>query len=820
MRELFSRRYVSNSIRDILYAVREFRRAPLVAITVVATVALGLGLVTVAFTLLNMFLFGVDHVPNVEEMYAVERPRTSAGQRPPFTRAEFDALRRETNVFTDLFAQVSDVDSRVDGRPIFGTFATANLFQVLSVHAAMGRTLTPGDDEPTARHAVVVLSHRGWDRLFSRDPAILSRSLLLNGVTFDIVGVMPDGFRGLAAGPPDDYWAPLSMLGDIRPVHRGHEATVAVSIIGRLRPGMSRQTALAGLAVWDAHQLHRNAIEHGEATITLVPKWGTVDEPREAVLVTAPLFFAFGLILLIGCANVANLLLARGVARQREIGIRLSLGATRGRIVLQLLTESLLMALIAAAAGFTISRLVLGAILNAMVTSMPPDIGDIRLLVPATDWRVLLFLVGGAAVSTIAFALVPALQSTRVEPLRTMRGEVFRDARPGRARNILIGIQVAASALLLISAAVFLRSALTATIDDPGMRISDTVIIPIANEQNRNAVVQAVTTDPNVGDVAASWPMAVDGAAAPSARAETVDAKAAVAYEFVSPEYFSVLDIAIVRGRGFTSAERAPNLSLAIVSQTAARALWPNADAIGQVINLAAEPRTETTGRIDEPRLESRAFTVIGIARDVAGFRIAPFTKAVVYVPTSAATPHTALIARVHGDPELARQQLSNRLTTIDANSQVGTMLWVTRMETYFLQLGFWFTVVLGGLALTLTLSGLFGVLSYLVEQRTKEIGVRMALGATVPDVARLVVWQSIQPVGVGLLIGGGSAAALAALLLSTPAAAGIGAIVHVLDPVAYAAGVSIIITACLVAASIPAARAARLDPTVTLRQE
>ena len=177
----------------------------------------------------------------------------------------------------------------------------------------------------------------------------------------------------------------------------------------------------------------------------------------EAVIVFAPLSFAFGLILLIGCANVANLLLARAVARQREIGVRLSLGATRRRIVRQLLTESLLLALIAAAAGFAISRVVLGAIVNAVMTSMPPDMGDVRLWVPDADWRVLLFLIIGAAVSTVFFGLAPALQATRIEPIRTIRGEVVRDARPGRARNVLIGLQVSASALLLICAAVFLR---------------------------------------------------------------------------------------------------------------------------------------------------------------------------------------------------------------------------------------------------------------------------------------------------------------------------------------------------------------------------
>ena len=233
--------------------------------------------------------------------------------------------------------------------------------------------------------------------------------------------------------------------------------------------------------------------------------------------------------------------------------------------------------------------------------------------------------------------------------------------------------------------------------------------------------------------------------------------------------------------------------------------------------NPAAEAR-----RDGEPALESRTFTVAGVVRDVAGFRVAPFEKAVVYLPTSAAMPGTSLIARVHGDPELARQALLDRLTAIDPDMarQVLTMRTMARMDTYFLQIAFWLTVVLGGLALALTLSGLFSVLSYHVEQRTREIGVRMALGATARDVTRLTLSQSIRPVGFGLLIGGGSAAGLARLLLATPAAASIGEIVHVLDPVAYAASLLVVVATCLAAASIPAARAARLDPSRTLRQE
>ncbi len=835
--------FVDNTVRDILYAFRTFQRSPLVAFTIVSTVALGLGLIAVVFTMLNALLFRVDQVPDVHELFAVERPRTADGEPERFTRAQFDALRRETSVFTDVYAVVADIDTRIDGRMVSGTFVTGNFFQVLGVSAAMGRALTPADDEPSAGQPVMVLSHRGWDRLFARNPNILDRDMLVNGVTFDIVGVMPEGFRGLTVAP-DDYWAPLSMLGQVRPIHRGGEGNVAnlgLDIIGRLKPGLSRQTAQAGLAVWAAGQSNRSPIdpstgsgssrapsrdERGASTITLVPRRGTVPQPREAVFVTAPLFFAFGLILLIGCANVANLLLARAVARQREIGIRLSLGATRRRIVRQLLTESLLLALVAAAAGFAISRVALEVIVNAVTASWPPDIGDLRLLAPGADWRVLLFLIIGAGVSTMAFGLAPALQATRIEPIRTIRGEVMRDARPGRARSFLIGLQVSASALLLISAAVFLRSAFAAATFDPGLRIFDTVIVGIPNEPTRSAIVQAVTAEPSVAAVAAAWPGVV--AAPPTAFAEALrqaqdgaaGAKATVAYSFVSPEYFSVFDIAVVRGRAFTPDERSSNLSVAVVSEATARALWPNADALGQVVRLDPAPMSETQA-VDAPALESRTFTVVGVVRDVPGFRIAPFKEAVVYVPTDATMRRTSLVVRVHGDPELARQTLLNRLTSIDpAIDQVATMRWVTRMETYLLQLAFWLTVGLGGLALALTLSGLFSVLTYLVEQRTKEIGVRMALGATTRDVMRLVLSQSIRPVGIGLFIGGGATAGLAGLLLATPAAGPIGQIVHVLDPVAYAVSLLIIVAACLVAASIPATRAARLDPTRTLRQE
>jgi len=529
--------------------------------------------------------------------------------------------------------------------------------------------------------------------------------------------------------------------------------------------------------------------------------------------------------LLIACANVTNLLLARAVARQREIGIRLSVGAARSRIVRQLLTESLLLALLAAGAGFAISRVVLEASIHAVMSSFPADFGDIRLMVPDADWRVLLFLLIGAGISTMFFGLFPALQATRIEPVRTMRGEVVRDARPGRARDVLIGVQVGASALLLICAAVFLRSAFAVTKEDPGMRTSDTIVVAVGDERYRPAMLEAVTTEPAVAEVAAAWPTLAGGPR--TALADASGTTSTVAYQFVSPEYFAVLGIAVVRGRTFMTNERAPALSVAVVSERTALTLWPNGDAIGQALRLDRSPVSQApsasqTPDGDGPPLASRTVTVIGVVRDVPGFYIAPLPRAVVYLPTSTAMPGSALVVRVRGDADVVRQTLLKRFAVIDPTlSQVEAFVlgWVTRMQSYFLRMGFWVAVGLGALALALTVSGLFSVLSYLVEQRTREIGVRMALGATTMDVVRLVLSQSFRPVGVGLMLGGILSATASGLLLATLGRS-IGQIVRVLDPVAYGTSLLVILTACLAAASIPATRAARLDPTRTLRQD
>ena len=827
---------IDNTILDLQYALRTFAKAPLTSFTIVATVAVGLGLVAMLFTVFNTLVFRADNVPEISEMYEVVRPGDNGGL---LTRPVFDAMQSETSVFTDAYATATGIDLRVDGRMMAVSLVTGNFFQIVRVNPVMGRGLTPPDDARAGGNPVIVLSHKGWERHFNRDPHVIGRTVLVHDAPYEIIGVTPEGFRGLEVSAPD-FWAPLSQLLAFQPQYRGRENDVDIDIVGRLKPGISKETARAQLAAWDANRSPATT-ERRELNIDLVPARGTVPQPLEAVALFTPLFVAFGLILLIGCANVANLLLARGVARQREIGIRLSLGASRKRIVRQLMTESVLLALVAAAGGYLISRLALEGAVYWALRTMPLDLGDINLGVPAADWRVALFLVAAAIAATGFFALLPALQATGIDPVRTLRGELVKDARPGRARNALIGVQVFASALLLICAAIFLRSAIASSRFNPGLRVADTVLIEINNEPKRAAMVQALATESTITAYAAVRPALLaplrvafaDAGRHPNAHSPRVGdpgaGKTSVTFKAVSSAYFEVLGIPIVRGRAFTEFERDHD-PVVIVSESVARTLWPDGSGVGETFRL--EPDSGVQGPdgfltinpdapADNALLQPRTVTVVGVARDVPGFRITDVKEAGVFLPTSVDVAKTSVVARVQGPPNLARETLLDHLTKVDPNmGSIITMQTVARLETFFLQIAFWVSLILGGLALLLTVSGLFSVLSYLVEQRTREIGVRMALGASTQMVTQLLLAQTTRPVMYGLIAGAGLAAALAAAVIATPVGAYITEIVYVTDPVAYASSLLVIIAACLLAAWIPAARAAKVDPMRTLRQE
>ena len=813
--------FVETLTRDVSFALRTLRRAPLAALTIVATIALGLGVVTVAFTFFNAFFFQVDAVRNPDELFAVERlDRPGSSDEVPFSPSEYDAIRRETNVFTDVAAARPSFPTRMDGRPAVGMFVSGNFFDLLGVTAARGRTLSEADDENGGR-AVAVLSHQGWETLFASDPAVLGRQLVLNGRPFEIAGIMPDGFRGLRQAPPH-YWAPLSLVEQFRPAETRDRGSV--DVIGRLKPGTSPGVAAAALSAWATVQPGIRKPDNGIVHVILRESRGVIAEHRgEAMVVFAPILFAFGLILMIGCANVANLLLARGLSRHREIGVRLSLGATRWRIVRQLLTENFLLALVAAALAFLVSRALLAGSVHMVMSILPPEFTEptdsAGLTVPPGDWRVWAFLVGGAFVSTVMFALVPALHSTRLELVRAMRGEVTRDARPSRVRQMLIGSQVTASALLLVCAAVFLRSTYSSATAQIGLRTDDTLVVRRITESARPAMIRAIKDHPSIASVAMAWPGPMDSGE--SMNASVADTTVGVGCKLVSPEYFDVLGIDMVKGRLFAPDERSAAAGVVVISDAVAQRFWPNGDALGHTIRLD-DPSDSAARDERAPRIPAQTYVVIGVVRDVrSALKLVDFAYSGIYLPTMPEQAETSFVVRVHGDPDVARRTLLDALMKIDpALGEIASMRMLAGIEAALLEVFFWMAVVLGSLALALTVSGLFSVLSYLVEQRRKEIGVRMALGATPRDIVRLVVSQSMRPIAIGVFVGGGLAAVTAIVLLATPAAQMIGTLVHPFDPLAYTVGLSVIVATGLAAAFVPARRAAHINPIATLRAD
>ena len=839
---------IENLTRDVIYAFRTFRRAPLAALTIVATVALGLGLVAVVFTVYTLFFLRADAVRSPGELFAVELERsTDSGtdEHVSLARPEYDAMRRETSVFTDMAAMLDGGPPHVEGHLARSFLVTGNFFQVLGVQAALGRPLLPEDDQRTEGRPVIVLSHAGWHKLFQGERGVIGRRVMIGRAPFEIVGVMPDGFRGLGVTPPD-YWAPLALAAQFRDAR---EETIPIEVIGRLKPGLAPEAAAAAVSAWATGRADLPPSRAGRASASpaeafggggqtppgrpirafLSPRQGTLSSDGFGVIF-APLFFAFGLILMIGCANVANLLLARGLSRQREIGIRLSLGASRRRIIRQLLTESLILSLAAAICGVVVARLLLDGALYAVIITLPPEIAQFmslfNLTAPTSDWRVLVFLVVGAIASTVFFGLAPALQATRVDLVPAMHGELTRGARPRGARHALIAMQVGASVLLLVCAGVFLRGAVTAATKNPDVR-SDVLRVSLETESRRAALLQALRSDPLVEAIAASSP-ATRGVVSPSVPAQAGPSSFPVYREAVSSEYFALLGIDVVSGRGFTPAERTAEAGVVVVSETLARQLWPNGSGVGQQVRLDAPqpaspeaPSSSAEARSAKVEVSSRTFTVVGVVRDpgsASGSSLDTFRR--VYLPTSIESPEPWLL-RMRGNAEQMRQTLLERLTAIDPTLiNVISLQALARLQTYPLQIAFWVSVVLGGLALVLTVSGVFSVLSYVVEQQAKEIGVRMALGAATKNVVRLILWQSVRPVGIGLAAGGGLAAAVAIVLMTTPIAAEIGDSIDVLDPGAYAASLLVIVASCVLAVSLPALRAARIDPIATLRRD
>ena len=816
--------FIDTALQDVRYAFRGFRRTLGFAVTVVATIALGLGLNTSVFTIFNAYVLRPLSVRDPYSLYSFTlQNRTDIGDGNEFTWREFEDFRKQNVAFAEVVGLNPSALVRAEGHTLFGQLVTGNYFRMLGVHAVLGRPLIPEDAGSPGREPVVVLSAAAWRNKFASDRDIVGKKLIIRGYPMEVVGVAQEGFTGLSEVPLD-FWAPLTMAPQLEEGASlfGLQQPRRLRIVGRLRHELSAAQAEAILTAWaqqrtsdepDAEKATRAILHLRATTIPLEP---------EVVAFFSPIIVAFGLVLLIACANVANMMLARGMARQREIGIRLAIGAGRVRLIRQLLTESVLLALPAAAAGFVISKGTIDWGERLMFATLPRGYAEFITVLPLQpDARVFGFMLLAAVLAALLFGLVPALQATRSNVMQAARGEFTTDFRPARLRNALVVGQVAVSVLLLICAAVLLRANLRLQSLDVGLKTRGVIEMDI-QDKFRPQVMQAMATEPVVESVAAASKVPFTGylpwmPVTPDITSERGWAQ----YVHVTPEYFPMFQVPILRGRNFTRDEAKAGAPVVLISQATAQQLWPDRDALGRSLRIEKNPEQRRRWA-ENPKIgipSSTVVHVIGIARDVVNGYIGDATdKTCVYFPGTAEAAGYVLFVRVHGNAEVARRRLDTELTASipGAVDQIHAMDEILTAQLWPYRVAYWISSAIGILALLLTLSGIYGVLSYLVTQRTKEIGIRVALGASTGSVAGLVLRQSMKLAGLGAAVG-----AMAALGVSYVLASQLEMFMFdKFDGMAYATVAVLVMAASACAAYFPCRRAAGIEPITTLRYD
>jgi predicted permease len=812
VRDSWGRRWVERLDQDTRFAFRSFRRAPVFSVTVIATIALALGLNTTAFTIFDAYVlrpFAVRDPNSLFQLSWLDR----IGNWRTFTWNEFQALHADRDAFSESFAY-RFVFTRLDSTPAYGQLVTGNYFGMLGIGSALGRTLVPSDAAVPGVAAVVVLSHDVWRSRFGADSTIVGKTIVVRGHALQVVGVAQRGFGGIG-DVPIDFWVPLSMndvLFDADSVF-GADGVASLSILARLRPEIAPEQAEAWLTNWLRARRAGAPDRERPAGSRLLSRATGVPPSMEFFLFFAPIGAAFLVVLLIACANVANMMLARGMARQRELGIRLSLGAARARLIRQLLTESILLALPAAALGFAISRLTIDSGVRLMFATLPDEISPYMRVAPLLpDGRVFLFMVVAAVGAALLFGLAPALQATRPNIVQATRGDFDTDFRPQRLRNALVGGQIMICVLLLVCAGTLVRDVGRIQNLDIGIRTHDIVRLDLVERPGaRERVVGALRARPDVRMLATASD-APFGRRYPTIPAMAADNRTRqTSYDFVTASYFPLFDIRILRGRNFTAEEERSGAPVVIVSEGTAQAFWPGRDPIGQTLRLVADTLADTQARLASRRLAH----VIGIVPNVAlGTVIDPFDWPVAYYPISDAASGTAILARVSGSAPLTMRRIDADLAqrAPEAIEDIHTLDAYFEGGIYPFRAAYWIAGALGAIALLLTVAGVYGVLSYVVAQRRKEMGIRVALGATTSAVVGLVLRQSMRVATSGLVLG-----CILAFGVTRIFAANIVRL-NTFEPLAFGGAALLVLASCLVASYVPSRRAARANPVEVLR--
>jgi predicted permease len=806
--------------QDIRYGWRQLLKRPGFTALAILSMALGIGANTAIFSLVDTVLLRPLPVRDPSQLIAVDGQLRNGTEFTLQSYLNYKDYRDRNTVFSGLLAYrfvVASLSHNGINERVWGFDVSGNYFDGLGVKPALGRSFLAEEDQTPDSHPVVILSHACWQKRFAGDPAIVGQKILLNTHPFTVVGVAPKGFVGTEVAYAPEFWVPMMMSKQIEPgsTWLDDRASDNLFVVGRLKPGTTVAQAKAQLDVVTEQMAKEHPKENAGRRVLLMPPGLFIPDIRNSIFAFSGLLAVVGaLVLLLACVNLANLLLARATERRKEIGIRLAVGASRSRLVRQLLTESVLLSVMGGGVG-----LLFAIWTNQLVASikLPTDIAllfDLRI-----DWRVLVFTLVLSLLTGIAFSLIPALQSSKPDLVPALKDEnSLAGFRRSRLRNALVIAQIALSLVLLISAGLIVRSLQAAQRMRPGFNPQNAIALSFDlglqgydDAKGRafyRRVMDRAAAIPGVRSVAATdvLPLALDYSSnTVYIEGQPVRSKSempvVIPYS-ASPGFFETMGMPL-RGRNFLPNEDKKDSRVAVVNETFARRFFPGQDPIGK--------RYNHTGPNDP------FWQIIGVVPDGKYNTLGEEPKAVVYRPLRYFDGQFTLIARTDGDPRVvlaalrrAVQELDPTLPIYDAKTLTEHMnipLFPAKMAAGIL-------ASFGVLALLLAAVGIYGVMSYVVAGRTREIGLRMALGAQTADVLRLILRQGmlLAMIGtiIGLTIGLGGTHLLKTLLYGVSAA----------DPVTFAIVTLLLGSVTFFACWLPALRAARVDPMNALRAE
>jgi len=806
-------------MQDLRYGLRLLWRRP--AFTAVAVLTLGLGIganATIFSWIETMVLRPLPGVPDTDRLVVLNgssRTRSNLSISYP----DFADLRSQlpAGVSGLLAHRLQPMTLRSGAEPerVWGSLVSGNYFDVLGVRAALGRTFQAEEDRTPDTHPVVVLSYRCWQRRFQAAPDIVGRTVLLDEHPFTVVGVAAERFAGTDTAMAADLWVPMMMQHAVRPGDQlNARGDSWLKVMARLAPGASITQAQPGFRLAAARLAAAYPAYDAGRGIVVYPLWRA---PQEASGMMAPVLIVLmavvAVVLLIACANVASLLLVRAAGRRREVAMRLALGASRGRLIRQLLTESVLLALLGGALGVVLANWT-ARLLTAFVppTRLPLSIDA------GVSPRVFLFALGLTLVTGLVFGLAPAWQSSRPDLVPALKdgGEGTGRTRRALLRRTLVAGQVALALLLLVTAALFLRTLDRARAIDPGFSLRSGVLASIdlqpvgydaaRGEQFYRTLLRRLREVPGVraATLAQNVPLSFGGndtSLEIEGYVPARDEEITIYYTRVGPDYFETMGIPILRGRAIDETDGRDSARAIVINETMARRYWKGRDAVGRRV-----------------RWNGDWLTVAGIAADGKYGQVNEAPRSFMYVALlQDYRPSAILHVATAGDPLAVVPAITRQVHDIDPRLPLFDVLTVAeqlQLSVFLPRLGGILLGVFGLLALVLATTGLYGVLAHLAAQRTREIGIRMTLGAARGDVVRMVLRQGLALTLIGLVVGLVAAAAAARLLASQ--LIGVGP----LDPVSFAGTSLLLLAAATLACYLPARRAAGGDPLRALRCE